>query len=252
MKTSINAIIFLALLSVFLVLLTYGISLNAENRWIILDTPWLSNSFAFAILSGSFASSLVVLACELQRYQSIKHQTEDYIFGQLLFLYVQVTIIHYNTMRQLNDISSPVPCNLIDEVANKGKMYLTNLASIEYITFCKHNSIEEQLIQYRGYSGTRIQLFLQNSVFLKMAITEDKIAMLKQGCDVLITSNMPKTHKTLKKILDDSSVFLSFIEKSLDIIDKECKKRYHWGELKKNIISCEENFVSVSLDDVFK
>lgn len=248
MRSSINSIKFLAVLSVALLLITYSISLNDDNRWIVLDTPWISNSYAFAIAGGSFASFLVVFACELQKYQSIKRQTEDYIFGQLFSLYAQVTIIYYNTRRQLNDISSPVPSNLIDEIANRSKMCLTSLTSIEYTTFCKHNSIEEQLIHYRGECGTRIQLFLQNSVFLKMAISEDKLALLEQGKDVLITSNMPKTHQTLKKIFDDSSPVLSYIEKSLDIVDKECKGRYHWKELKRNVISGEEHFVSADLN----
>lgn len=94
MKSSIKTIKFLLVFSVFLLLLTYSISLNEENRWIALNTPWLSNNFAFAIAGGSFASLLVVLACELQKYQTIKRQTEDSIFGQLFSLYSQVTIIH--------------------------------------------------------------------------------------------------------------------------------------------------------------
>lgn len=235
MKSSIKTIKYLAVLSVLLLLITYSISLNDENRWIVLNTPWLSNSFAFAIAGGSFASSLVVLACELQKYLSIKRQTEDYIFGQLFSLYAQIVIIHYNTKRQLNDISIPVPSNLIDEIANRGKMCLTNLTSIDYFTFCNHNAIKTQLIQYRGRSGTRIQLFLQDSTFLKIAINEDKIALLKQGKDVLITSNMPKTHQTLKKIFDDSSVVLSFIEKSLDIIDMNAKSAIIGVNLKEEL-----------------
>lgn len=252
MKSIINTIKFLVVLSIVLLIVTYGMSLNDENRWIVFDTPWLSNSFAFAIAGGTFASMLVVLACELQKYQYIKRQTEDHIFGQLFSLYTQVTIIHYNTKRQLNDISSSVPSNLIDEIANRGKMCLSNLSSIDYFTFCKHNAIKKQLIQYRGKRGTCLQLFLQNSVFLKMAINEDKIALLKQGRDVFITSNMPKTHQTLRKIFDDSSSVLSFVEKSLDIIDKEYKKRYHWSELKRSVISGEVNFVSASLNDFLK
>ena len=252
MKSSINTIKYLAVLSVVLLLITYSILLNVENRWIILNTPCLSNNFAFAIAGGSFASMLVVLACELQKYQSIKRQTEDYVFGQLFSLYAQVIIVHYNTKRQLNDMLTPVPSNLIEEISNKGKMCLTNLTTIEYVTFCKYSSIQEQLAQYRGDYGTRIQQFLQDSVFLKMAINEDKIALLKQGRDVSITSDIPKTHQTLKKIFEDSSVVLTFIEKSLDIINKECKKRYHWSELKRDVIHCEEKFASVSLDDVLK
>lgn len=249
MKSSINTIKFLVVLSIVLLIVTYGMSLNDENRWIVFDTPWLSNSFAFAIAGGSFASMLVVLACELQKYQSIKRQTEDYIFGQLFSLYAQVTIIHYNTKRQLNDKVSPVPSNLIDEIANRGKMCLTSLTSVEYFTYSKHNAIKKQLIQYRGNSGTRIQLFLQDSVFLKMAINEDKIALLKQGRDELITSQNAKTHQTLKKVFDDSCAVLSFIEKSLEIIDKECKMHYHWNELKIKVISLEESYVSADLDD---
>jgi len=252
MKSSIKTIKYLAALSVVFLLLSYGISLNDENRWIVLNTPLLSNSFAFAIAGGTFASLLVVLSCELQKYQSTKRQTEDYIFGQLFSLYTQVTIIHYNTKRQLNDNSSPVPNNLIDEISNKGKICLASIASIEYATFCKDNDIYKLLNQYRGKAGTQIRIFLQDTLFLKIAINEDKRALLIQGRDEQITSNMPRTHHTLKKIFDDSSVVLSFIEKSLDIIDEECNNRHHWSELKRDVISGEENFVSVSLNDFLK
>lgn len=252
MKSSINTIKFLVVLSIVFLLVTYCISLNQENKWIVLNTTWLSSNFAFAISGGSFASILVMLACELQKYQSIKRQTEDYIFGQLFSLYVQVTIIHYNTRRQLNDISSPVPINLIEYIANRGKMCLANLTSIEYFTFYNLDAIKKQLSLYSGKSGMSIKEFLQNTLYLKLAISEDKMALLKQGEDKLITSQNTKTHHTLKKIYDDSSVVLSFIEKSLDIIDNKCIKRYHWGELKRNVISIEENFVSSDFDMYLK
>lgn len=248
MKSNIKSIKFLIVLSLVFLFITYGISLNEENKWIILNTPWLSNSFVFAIVGGSFASLLVVLACEMQKYQSIKRQTEDYIFGQLFSLYSQITIIHYNTMRQLNETSSPVPHNLIDEIAYRGKTCITSLSTIDYVTIYKDNVIEEQLSLYRGNVGTQINLFLQNTIFLKMAINKDKIALLEQGRDELITSQNPKTHQTLKKIFDDSCAVLSFIEESLEVINKECKMRYHWSELKRKVISGEENFVSVDLN----
>lgn len=248
MKSSVNTIKFLAVLSVAFLIVTYGMSLNEENRWIVLNTLWISNSFAFAIAGGSFASMIVVIACELQKYQTIKRQAEDNIFGQMFSLYSQVTIIYYNIKRQLNDTSSPVPSNLIDEIVYRGKMFITNITTIEYVTFGKDTVIENELSKYRGKVGTLISQFFQNSGFLKMAINEDKITLLKQRRDEMITSNMPKTHQTLKKIFKDSSIVLSFIEKSLDIMDKECKNRYHWSELKRNIISGEENFVSVDID----
>ena len=252
MKSSIKTIKYLAALSVVLLLVTYSISLNDENRWIVLNTPWLSKNFAFTIAGGSFASMLVVLACELQKYQSIKCQTEDFIFGQLFSLYLQVTIIHYNTKRQLNDKSSSVPSNLISENANKGKMCLANLNSIEYVTLYNNDAIKMQLIQYRGEVGTHILFFLQNTLCLKMAINEDKIALLKNGKDKAITSNAQLTHHTLNKIYCDSEAVLSYLEGSLGTINKECNNRYHWSDLKRSVISGEETLVSADLESYLK
>lgn len=248
MKTCISTIKFLVALTVTSFLLTYTISLNIENKFLALDIFWLSNDFAFVISSGTFASILVLLACELQKYFLIKHQTEDSIYSQLFSLYSQITIIHYNIKRQLNDVISPVPYNLIDDISNRGQMFLTSFISVDYTLFLKCNAIRKIQIQYQGKNGALIRSFLQSSIFLKMAMNDDRIDMLRQHKDVLATSNMPKTHLALKKIYDDSAIILSFIEKSLDIIDKECKMRYHWYELKRHIITGEENFFSISLD----
>lgn len=248
MKESINTIKYVMLLSVAFLLLTYIISLNEENKWLILNTPWFSNNFAFTISGGAFASLVVILACELQHYFLIKRQTEDYLYSQLFALYTQISIIYYNTKRQINNVNSSVPINLIDEIANRGLLCLNNLASIGYTTICKCNVIEEQLIHYKGNNGMLIRSFLQNSLFLKMAISEDKLNMLKQGRDEIVKSCSPKTYQVLKKIHKDSSIILSFIEYSLDSIDKGCKNRYQWKEVKRNVISGEENFVSADLD----
>lgn len=248
MKTSNKTIKYLLLLSVVFLMLTYGMSLNEENKWLVVNTPWLSYNFAFAIAGGVLASLVVLLACEIQNYHLLKRQTEDYIYGQLFGLYAQITIIYYNTKRQMNETDTPVPGNLIDEIANRGRICLNNLASTCYLPFCKSNMIEKQLILYKGENGKNIYSFLQNTLFLKIAISEDKRTMLKQGRDEIVKSSSPKTNLTLNKINKDSSVILALIEKSLESIDKECKNRYHWNDVKKNVITSEENFVSADLD----
>lgn len=252
MRTSINTIKFISLLSVAFLLLTYCISLNEENKWLILNTPWLSNDFVFTIVGGTFASLLVILACEIQKHLLLKRQTEDEVYRQLFSLYTQIIIIHYNIKRQLAESYAPVPMNLVDEIASKGLFCLNNLNSIDFATFKTRNAIWAVLHQYNGKNGMSIRAFLQNSVFLKMAINEDRIAGLKQGRDEVIVTTSPNTHNVLKKIFADSSVILTFVELSLAEIDKECKYRYRWRELKRNVISGEENFVYASLDDFIK
>ena len=132
------------------------------------------------------------------------------------------------------------------------QLYLNNLTGIEYITFNNKTVIKDALDQYKGENGMSIRSFLQNTLFLKMALSEDKIALLKQGRDELITSHHPKTHQSLKKLFYDSSQILSFIERSLDRIDQAYNNRFHWSEIKRNIILGEEHFASTSLDDFLK
>lgn len=252
MRTSIHTIKFVTSLSVIFALFAYCISVNGENKWLVLNTPWLSNSFAFAVTGGSFVSLIVILVCEFQKYFFVKHQIEDYTYSQLFALYSQITIIHYNTKRQLNELDTPVPLNLIDDISNRGLLCLNNLNTIDFVTFRTKNVIKDILNQYNGKNGMDIRSFLQYSAFLKIAINEDKIAKLKQGRDGPITSKSPKAQRVLKKINIDSSVILTYIEKSIEQIDKECKYRYHWKDVKRNIISSEENYVTIDLADFLK
>lgn len=246
MKTSVNTIRFVTILSVSFLILTYAISLNDENRWLLFNTPWLSHNFLFTVAGGSFASLVVIFACEIQKYFVIKRQTEDSSFSQLFSLYTQITIIHYNTKRQLNEQNTPVPSNLIDEMAYRGQMFLERITNIDYFTFKNHNLIRDELNQYKGENGMKIRSFLQCSVFLKLAINEDKISMLQIGKDEIVTSKSQKTHDVLKKIYDDSAALLLLIEKSLETIDKECKNRYHWNEIKQSVILAEEEYTSIA------
>lgn len=252
MRTSINTVKFVTLLSIVFLLLTYSISLNEENKWILLDTPWLSNRIVFAIVGGSFTSLVVIVACELQKYFLMKHQMEDYIFGQLFTLYSQIAIIHYNTKCQLNEPNAPVPYNLFEEIVNRGILCLNSLNTIDFVSFKTQNVIRAILNRFNRKNGLYIRSFLQNTVFLKIAVNEDKIAKLSQGRNEIITASSPKTRLALKKIFDDSCVILSYLEILLGQIDNKFEYRYHWREVKRNIILSEDNFVPVDLNDYLK
>ena len=80
MKTQIKVIRFVAIMSIVLAAITYLITVNIEVGFINLNTQWLSNNFLLTVCGGAFASMLVVLLCEIQKYFEIKKSTEAIIF----------------------------------------------------------------------------------------------------------------------------------------------------------------------------
>ena len=70
MSTSIKVIHFTKTMSILLGIITYIISLNISYGWF--DIKWISNSFLLTIIGGAFASMLVVLICEIQKYYFTK------------------------------------------------------------------------------------------------------------------------------------------------------------------------------------
>lgn len=250
MRTSIKTIFFLALLSVVLLFATYSISLNDENRWIVLDSPWLSNRFAFAIAGGSFASLLVVLACELLKYQSLKRQTEDFIFSQLFSLYSQIIIIHYKTKRAMNANYDVIPPNLIEDCAKLGLSVMNSINTIDYSVLFKHkkNAFTEIVKRINNNDGKLIRTFLEDTIFLKIAINEDKINLLKQHKSDKITAESPLTHAALEKNHADTLSILAFLEDTLSNIDNKYNNRYNWTLMHRNIILYQEQFVETNLD----
>lgn len=68
MSTSIKVIKFTSILSIIFLVITYLITVNIESRFISLNTIWISNNFLLTVFGGVFASTLVVLFCEINKY----------------------------------------------------------------------------------------------------------------------------------------------------------------------------------------
>ena len=80
MRESIKVIIWCSIVSIVFLILTYAVTVNAEAHFVVLDSVWISNNFLITLFGGIFASMLVVLLCEIQKYLSSKSRTEQYLF----------------------------------------------------------------------------------------------------------------------------------------------------------------------------
>ena len=101
MRTSVKVIRFTLIASLILALATYGISLIMAYGWF--DIPWLSNNFLLAIFGGAFASMLVVLVCEIQKYILIKRETENQIFYYAGLICGNLLLMHLGVKKRLDN-----------------------------------------------------------------------------------------------------------------------------------------------------
>ena len=80
MRATIAIIKFCIRFAVILALITWLITVNIETGFIKLGSIWISNNFLLTVVGGSFASMLVVLICEVQKYIYTKNQNEQSMF----------------------------------------------------------------------------------------------------------------------------------------------------------------------------
>lgn len=96
MRGSVKVIKFTAAMSILFLALTYFTTVNIEAHIIEFNTIWLSNNLAPTVFGGAFASMLVVLICEVQKYITAKASMEEYIFYQALYLYRALFLMQQN------------------------------------------------------------------------------------------------------------------------------------------------------------
>ena len=82
MRTSIKVIKFTSILSFIFLVITYLITINIDGGFVKLNTIWISNNFLLTGFGGMFASTLVVLLCEINKYLIDKKNTENQLFSK--------------------------------------------------------------------------------------------------------------------------------------------------------------------------
>ena len=144
MSVSVNTIKRLLAILIGVLAITYLISLNMENHYIVSNTKWLSNDFLFAIAGGTFASLVVVLVCEIIKYRQLKLATENALLVYLGSLYGQFLIIRSNCKRVLNN-ANIVSDNLIQSTCDNATIITDSINGIDYNLICKTNKARELL-----------------------------------------------------------------------------------------------------------
>ncbi len=139
MRGSIKIIKFTMFMSILFLALTYFTTVNIETHILGFNTIWLSNNLALTVFGGAFASMLVVLICEVQKYITEKTSVEEYIFYQALYLYQSLFLMQQNICDYQNNTEAGVPNNLLDETTRMIQSEIFALQSADYAPFKQKN-----------------------------------------------------------------------------------------------------------------
>ncbi len=243
MRENITTIKFTALLSAIFAVLTYVITLNMELAFFTPNWVWMSNNFAFTVFGGIFASSLVVMFCEIQKYLSNKSGYEQYIFYQTMYLYVELFLIQKNTEEFIEARTETVPENLLTLHMQKVKSQLNAIRGVDYKTFSSRNKLMIAQNDFCVKSIPKIESFFAADNYLRRTIIKVQIANLEQFSQQKpVTAADPLIFQILTAVNKKSLSFLDDVSEHLNSIDNACHDRFHWDEQKKKF---NESYISI-------
>lgn len=235
MSTSIKVIKFTSILSTIFLIITYLITVNIESNFISLNTIWISNNFLLTVFGGVFASTLVVLFCEINKYLIEKKNTENQLFFQTLYLYQSLFLMQHTILDFQSHPDTQIPENVFDNTTQMIKSQVYFLRGVDYSCFRKKNDIEKRLFSFQTETFQKFTP-IENSVnLIRCAIIEEKIDNLKQNKNMIdyITSSNTRVAKVLSDQIGNLVPLLEEIGEFLKTIDDNCDNRYAWRKIRE-------------------
>ncbi len=231
MSTSVRTIKFTSILSLILVVITYLITVNIDCNCIQLNTIWMSNNFLLTVFGGAYASTLVVLLCEVDKYRLEKKNVETQLFYQTMYLYSELFLMQNNILDYQSHPNAPMPSNLFDDRMYKIKTQACYIQGIDYSTIRRENKIVHKHNEFKNDTFNKLLSLEQSSNLLKCAILKDSIENTKQGKSLsdYITSTDSNVAIVLSEQLRNINPLLEEINLFLKIIDDNCKNKYDWN-----------------------
>ncbi len=241
MRESIKVIKWCGSISLVFLVLTYLISVNIEGDFIEFNTVWISNSFLLTLFGGVFASMLVVVLCEVQKYLSAKANTEQFIFFHGVYLYQALEQMRVISVDYLNHQELQVPENLFDESIRMIQSETNALQYTDYATFKqKEDTLMYEHGRFRVDTLQKLQPILQSGIKLRIAINEEKRDELQKqletyqyGCvHTMVTSSRNKVRQVLNAEAERLSEVAGLMDHYLETVDRYCGCRFKWSEIK--------------------
>lgn len=243
MKSNIETIKFTGASGFAFAILTYLVTLNIEIGFFQPNWYWMSNNFALTICGGAFASFLVVILCEIQKYVSNKATYENFLFYQTMYLYIELFLLDRNIEEYISCKEEPISDNMMDMRIQKARNCVSAIQSVEYITFRKKNNLSIAFCTFCTDELAKVNSFFETANYLKIAVIKTRISNLENDQNKkVITSSDALLEKTLSGIHSVLHPILSDISKHLQLVDKYCNNRFDWEKQSDKI---NKSYISI-------
>ena len=245
MRESIKIIKYCSKASLVFLLLTYVVSVNIEVHFMSIDSMLISNNFLITMFGGVFASMLVVVLCEVQKYLNVKTNTEEYLFYQSVYLYQALMQMRINIEDYLKHCEWQVPANLFDESIRMIQCEMNALQLTDYATFEHGNdSLMIEHGRFRIESLSKMQPILLAGIRLRLAINETEYYNLQKQLEThtylssnkQIASESPRVARILNDELKRVCLSVSLMDSYITAIDNYCNQRFKWDEMKVKFV----------------
>lgn len=233
-----HTLFFLIILCLIFLGLSYAISINMEIGFCDVNSAFISNNFIFTCFSGIFASLLVLIVTEAYRFFQTKKAVEQFMFGQLAFIYGQLQIANANIHNLLSG-DKPVAENLLEYLSISIKQITPSLRSLDYNPMIQNNQarvIKNIVIRLFSAEIPHLDSLAGDCIYLPIAINTDKMEALQSGIsNPVVMSLLPNTNKTLNLLNDEISRLKAQILIDLTELNAVCDNRFHWNDVEQQI-----------------
>lgn len=224
-----KSIVFLFCSTIVSLLLTYFFSIVEFTNKLI------SSNFLFTVLSGIFASFIVLLIVETKKYFDAKRENEDKIYFYLMYLYAEFVVEIGNVSIYLDNEAELVPGNLFQARMPIMSNYGSALRAIDYSPFRK-TKLFRDIKSYQKNELPNVDKHVHLQSYLPQAIALTKLEYVQSGAlsyNPIAADRLVKT--TLIKIKIDAEMQRVCINQLLETIDAELSNRYNWSKDKEFI-----------------
>lgn len=216
------------------------------SLWLMSNDSQIAE-WLFAILTGVFGSSTVVMLCEYVRYIHQKRENEDLYYYHLSLIYVKLLFILSDIKRVTNNPHQYLNNSFLQPQIVDVNTSLGVLSQMDYrqIWSNKYGNYIEDFRRSKMSQLTNFSFVLKS---LEISIREDmmevyeyKLDQMKKQRDVsgiieLVTSESPRTKESLRNIRENiENTILGMIDHELMEMETNNNKRYRWQELKEQI-----------------